>query len=107
MSKNKRPDRIYTTKNVKELTSKIDQEHYFHLDSGHINRTNLFLFAMSLGVETMPMRLENINSGGFILENSIDSKTRAAMYAIFINKIGEENLDEITDKYKVYELAQE
>lgn len=103
----KAPDRIYTTKKVKELTVLIDDNQYFDLDAAHISRSELFLFAMALGLDTIPTKLDSINSGGLVLDKSIDSKTKAAMYAIFIDKVGEENLDSITEKAKVYSLAQE
>ncbi|WP_252237319.1 hypothetical protein [Clostridium sp. ZBS17] len=101
------PDRIHTTRKVKELTTLIDDNKYFDLDSVHISRSELFLFAMALGADTIPTKLDSINPGGLVLDKSIDSKTKAAMYAIFIDKVGEENLDIITEKAKVYSLAQE
>ncbi|WP_419077445.1 hypothetical protein [Phascolarctobacterium faecium] len=102
------PDRINTTKKVRELIQRIDDDKYFELQDNSITRSELFLFAMAIGSETSPTELKNINSGGLVLEKSIDDKTKALMYALFIDKkINDDNLDLITNKSEVYKLAQE
>ncbi len=74
-------------------------------------RSELFIFAMALGIETAPSKLENIHSGGFILDSSIDSRTRSLMHGYFIGKLQYDNdidaLDAVTQKEYVYSKAQE
>ena len=72
-----------------------------------INRTELFAFAMAVGADTVPTKLENIYPGGLVLEKSIDTRTKALMYALFIKNLGDGDLDEITKKDAVYSMAQE
>ena len=63
---------------------------------------------MAIGVETgIPTKLENVYPGGLILEKSIDSRTKALMYALFIGQLDTGDLDKITKKDAVYSLAQE
>ena len=103
----KEPDRICTTKKAKEVISNIDKAEYFCLHDGMINRTELFAFAMAVGADTVPTKLENIYPGGLVLEKSIDTRTKALMYALFIKNLGDGDLDEITKKDAVYSMAQE
>jgi hypothetical protein len=104
----KAPDRIYTTIKVKDLTNAIDNAPYFGLERTSISRSELFLFAMALGSEAIPTKLDSINSGGLVLEKSIDSRTKALMYALYIEHMPQKNnLDSITNKGEVYNQAQE
>lgn len=104
----KAPDRIYTTKKVRDIIAKIDETHFMGLDTNNITRSELFLFAMALGAETIPTKLDSLNSGGLVLEKSIDSRTKALMYALYIDHLNEkDNLDAITNKNDVYNTAQE
>lgn len=105
--KSKYPDRINISKKAREFVSKIDETKYFGLQDSAISRSELFSFAMAIGVDTVPTKLENTYPGGLILDKSIDSSTRALMYALFIDRLGDGDLDEITRKDAVYALAQE
>lgn len=104
----KHPDRINISKKARESVVKIDEMQYLGLQDSAASRSELFSFAMAIGYDTtLPSKLENVYPGGLILEKSIDSCTRALMYALFIDKLGERDLDEITRKDAVYSLAQE
>jgi hypothetical protein len=62
---------------------------------------------MSLGSESIPLKLDNIYTGGLLLEHSIESRTKSMMYALYIGKLEDRDIDEITQKASVYNLAQE
>ena len=103
----KNPDRINITKKAKVVVDKIDQSKYLNLGLP-ATRSELFIFAMALGIDTIPTKLENINQGGFILESSIDSKMRALLCAYFISRLPNvDMLDDVADKECVYNMAQE
>lgn len=105
--KSNHPDRISISKKAREYVGKIDETKYFGLQDTAISRSELFSFAMAIGADTVPTKLENTYPGGLILDKSIDSCTKALIYALFIDKLGNGNLDEITKKDAVYTLAQE
>ena len=109
MEKQKAPDRLNYSTNAKKTLEKIDEINYMGLGKV-ITRSELFLFAMSLGIE-IDVKTEVVNpySGGLILEKSIDSKTTAAMYSQFISQLKELDceLDSITDKGQVYNMAEQ
>lgn len=105
--KSNHPDRISISKKAREYVEKIDETKYFGLQDTAISRSELFSFAMAIGADTVPTKLENTYPGGLILDKSIDSCTKALIYALFIDKLGNGNLDEITKKDAVYTLAQE
>lgn len=105
--KSNHPDRINISKKAREYVEKIDEAKYFGLNDTAISRSELFSFAMAIGADTVPTKLENIYPGGLILDKSIDSCAKALIYALFIDKLGNDNLDEITKKDAVYSLAQE
>jgi hypothetical protein len=65
---------------------------------------------MALGLESKTeTELESKHPGGFILDNSINPRTRASIYSQFIIALDNTNdeLDAINDKSKVYELAEQ
>lgn len=104
----KNPDRINITKKAKSIVDKIDQSKYLGLEFPTTTRSELFILATAIGIDTVPTKLENINPGGLILESSIDNTTRALMYAYFISKLPNVNmLDNVTNKEYVYTTAQE
>lgn len=105
--KSNHPDRINISKKAREYVEKIDETKYFGLQDTAISRSELFSFAMAIGADTVPTKLENTYPGGLILDKSIDGCTKALIYALFIDKLGNGNLDEITKKDAVYTLAQE
>lgn len=104
----KNPDRISISKRARESVVKIDETQFLGLQDSITSRSELFSFAMAIGVETgIPTKLENVYPGGLILEKSIDSCTKALMYALFIGQLDTGDLDKITKKDAVYSLAQE
>lgn len=106
--KHKTPDRINISKKSKNIINKIEEEKFLNLDSTNTSRSLLFSFAMAIGLETIPTKLENVHSGGLILDASIDSKTKSLMYSYIIseskNKV---TLDDVSDKEYVYKSVQE
>jgi hypothetical protein len=106
----KAPDRLYVSTKAKELADRLDTNDYFGLGKASINRSELFLFAMALGVETgLDTQIINPYSGGLILDKSIDNKTRSLMHAEFLFSFSDPNkeLDRITDKGGVYKMAEQ
>lgn len=102
----RKPDRIYTTQAAKKVIDKIDELDYLALGKQSSSRSELFLFAMALGVDTYQTKLDTVN--GLILEKSFGGQMEALLYALFINKKTDQNtLDLVTDKEQVYSLAQE
>lgn len=104
------PDRLYVSTKAKELVDHLDSLDYFGLGKASINRSELFLFAMALGAETcMETQVVNPYSGGLILDKSIDSKTRSIIYAQCLASLSnpDKELDSITDKSRVYKMAEQ
>lgn len=106
-NRQKKPDRLNVSQNAQEVIDRIDEKNFFGLGKESISRSELFLFAMALGVDTLPTKLENVHTGGLILDKSIDSATLASVYALLIAELGEDKLDGITNKQEVYRKAQE
>lgn len=101
----KMPDRIYISQTAKKVIDKIDELDYLGLGKQSASRSELFLFAMSLGVDTYPTRLDSVI--GLILEKSFSAQMQSLLYALFIDKkTNQDMLDLITDKEQVYSLAQ-
>lgn len=102
------PDRLNITKKANAIIAKIDQEKYFGLQNNCISRSELFLFMMALGLSVRtPTRLENTHPGGLILASSLSSRTQSLMYALFISTLSGEDIDRVTQKDLVYEMAQQ
>ena len=101
------PDRINYTKKARNLIEKIDESKFFCLNEGVLSRSELFAFAMAIGSDTTKTKLENIYPGGLVLDKSIDMKTKALIYALYINSICDKDLDSVTNKEAVYTMAQE
>ena len=104
----KQPDRINVTKKAHDLIEKIDDHKFFGLNTPDTTRSELFLFAMSLGIDTFPTPLDNKYQGGLVLDKSIDNQTKALMTALSIAESSTdemEKLDEATNKEVVYNLA--
>ena len=104
------PDRLNYSTKAKQLLEKIDENNYMGLGLKGISRSEIFTFAMSLGIESKT-KTEVVNpyAGGLVLERSIDSKTQATMYAQFISLLNdpENELDAIADKGHVYKMAEQ
>ena len=108
MNGKKMPDRINISKKSKNIINKVEKEKFLNLDSTNTSRSLLFSFAMAIGLETMPTKLENLHPGGLILDSSIDSKTKSLMYSYIISKsTNKTTLDEVSDKEYVYKSVQE
>lgn len=106
----KMPDRLNYSTKAKQLLEKIDEVNYMGLGLKGITRSELFLFAMSLGVESKTKReVVNPYAGGLVLDKSIDSRTQASMYSHFISLLNDPNneLDSITNKSLVYKTAEQ
>lgn len=101
------PDRIYLSRHAAEVVARLREANYMELNEGAANRSEIFLFAMAFGAGSVPTKLDGLNEGGWVLEKSIESQTRALMYALFISKLEGGELDEIMDKGRVYAMAQE
>ena len=101
------PDRINVTKKTRELVNRIDESKFFCLHDSIVSRSELFAFAMAIGADTVPTKLENLYPGGLVLEKSIDSRTISLMYALFIGNLSGGDIDEISKKDAVYSMAQE
>lgn len=104
----KGPDRIYVTQRVEKLIGKIDEQHFFGLDKQSILRSELFIFAMALGIDLMPKTLEN--TVGLVLAKSIDHNTNALMLAQAIYESGcdsLEGLDSVISPNHYYHVAEE
>ncbi len=112
MEISKNPDRLNYSTKAKQTLDKVEELNYMGLANkggAGVSRSEIFLFAMALGVESKsPTEVKNPYAGGLVLDKSIDSKTQAAIYAQFISQLSEpENeLDEITKKGEVYKLAE-
>lgn len=104
----KNPDRIFISKKAKDIVKKIDSEKFINLDTSNNTRAKLFDFAMAIGIETLPIKMESVGKEGFLLESSIDGRKKALMYSYIIsNSKDKETLDEVTDKAHVYGVAQD
>jgi len=101
------PDRLYISNNATDIVDQIDKNDILLLGKSSNNRLNLFLFAMARGLSTnLPTPL--ISSKGFILESNIDIPHKALLYACYIGSLKDISfIDDILDKDKVYNLAQE
>jgi len=100
-------DRLYYSAKAKRMLEQIDETNYLGLGRKGITRSELFLFAMSLGVESRTMT-EVASPTGLVLDKSIDSTTHSLMYAQYIHTLEDvNNLDEITDRNEVYNMAEQ
>ena len=108
MEKAKTPDRLYCSSKFRTLMKGIDDRNFMGLSNNKIDRNDLFLFAMSLGVESNT-RTPLVNPDGIALKTSISAKTHAAMYAIFINSLKdpEKEVETISDISAVYKTAEQ
>ena len=105
MQISKHPERIFVTKRIRDFINELDQSEYFGFKD--ISRTDLFLFAMALGVETN-VRTSLENTDGLVRDSSLDYRIKALMDALFISNLkSDELLNTVIDKENVYELAQE
>ena len=107
---NQAPDRLYVTSSAKEFIDKLDEVNYFGLKD--ITRTELFLFAMSLGVEhNIKTPLGTQSKVALILDKYVNNepKAKAGIYASYLAIVenASDNLDVIEDRSSVYKNAEE
>lgn len=103
----KEPDRIYVTKEDKKIIENLDETNYLGLRNQDTTRSELFLFAMALGVEANT-RVKLVNQDGLTLSKSLSPEVKAIFFALFIKEVaGKENLDRIADQASVYQYAEE
>lgn len=110
METSKVPDRLNYSTQAKQLIEKIDEIDYMGLGTKSITRSELFLFAMSLGVESKTKtKIVNAYTGGLVLDKSIDNRTKASMYSLFISLLEDPSneLDKTTDKTEIYKMAEQ
>lgn len=110
MEISKMPDRLNYSTKANQLIVKVDEENFMGLGIKSITRSDLFLFAMSLGVESKsPTEVKKPYTGGLVLDKSINGKTKACMYAqfIYLLKDPENELDAIAKKNEVYKTAEQ
>lgn len=113
MEVSKNPDRLNYSTKAKLLLDKVEESNYLGLANrggAGVSRSEVFLFAMALGAESKsPTEVKTPYTGGLVLDKSIDSTTKATMYAQYISQLydPENQLDEITKKSDVYKLAEQ
>jgi hypothetical protein len=100
----KTPDRLYYSKKAKKIVEQIDESKYLGLHNTNTSRLELFLFAMSLGINSS-LELENQES--FVLAQSIKPEDDALLFA---TSIGYEedttDINKTSEKSYVYDFAQ-
>ena len=104
------PDRLNYSQKAHDVIEHIDSENYMGLGGNKLTRSELFLFAMSLGIESRHKTpLSNVYTGGLVLDKSIDSKTRAGMLAQYVDELNDpsDQLDAIADTGNVYKNAEQ
>jgi hypothetical protein len=98
------PDRLYYSRNARKIVEQIDDMKFLDLHNSSTSRLDLFLFAMSLGID-VPMDLEKPES--FVLGQTIKSEYEDLLYAVCIANHDESgDFNETIDKGNVYEFAQ-
>lgn len=103
-------DRFSVTNSVNnKVIAKIDSSHFLSLDNDSCDRTDLFMFALALGLEEKK-RTPLDSTHGLILESTF-GRSHIAMsevYALMIDSlIGTEEEDHMDDKDLAYTIAQE
>lgn len=103
-------DRISIERSVNDtVVPLLDEKKILNLDKHSADRTELFLFAMALGV-AKGVRTPLKSTHGFILETSVKSYDGAMsqIYSVSINElIGNAEEDKIGDKDYAYKIAEE
>lgn len=95
----KEQDRLYVDKNKAEFIRSINKSNeYLKFD----NQKELFIYAMTLGAHC-PTKLTGTKEALF-LEKDMNYEDIALIYSVVLTELG--NIDELTDKEKVYNIAQ-
>lgn len=102
----KQPDRISISKKAKQVVDGIENTGLLNLHNKFTSRAELFSFALALGVE-IETETNIASNVSLVLDSSIDPRTKAIIYALFICSIdNKETLDEVITKGDVYIKAQ-
>ncbi len=110
MSDNKTPKIIYYGAEQKKIVNKIDETQFLDLQLGggksvSTPRIDLFLFAMALGMDTLPTEVKQPDT--FIRDEYVRTQHDSFLYAAFIHNMENKNdLDAVSNKEQVYKLAQ-
>lgn len=110
MAESKIPKIIYYGTEQKKIVNKIDETQFLDLQWGggksvSTPRIDLFLFAMALGMETVPTEVKQPDT--FIRDEYVKTKHDSFLYAAFIHNMEDKNdLDAVSNKDQVYKLAQ-
>lgn len=105
MEKKKNPLMLYVTSAAKKIVDKIDAEQFLGLQNTETSRTELFIFAMALGLEIDTAT--NLDNKESLTRASYLVKEESLLYSAFINSLEDKsNLDECVDKKTVFELAE-
>lgn len=110
MENDKVPMTINYGAEQKKIVDKIDKMKYLDLHRGggreeSTARIDLFLFAMALGMDTIPSEVKQPDT--FIRNEYIKGKHEAFLYAVYIHSLeNKEDLDSIVNKEQVYKVAQ-
>lgn len=110
MADSKMPKIIYYGAEQKKIVNKIDETQFLDLQLGggksvSTPRIDLFLFAMALGMDTVPTEVKQPDT--FIRDEYVKTKHDAFLYAAFIHNLEDKNdLDAVSNKEQVYKLAQ-
>lgn len=110
MNLQKTPDRLYNSTEANKIIAEIDNNNLLGLNKSNVTRAKLFMFAMSLGIETnIVTPLKNIYQGGFIRSESIDPQANALLHAFYLSTFSNpyEEIDMITNKQNAFKLAEE
>jgi hypothetical protein len=103
-------DRLSIDKRINDaVVPEIDKTKLLGLDKSNVDRIELFLFAMAIGVK-QGLRTPLLASHGFILESSILSNDIAMseIYSVMVNEMRKRNEEEkIGDKDEAFLVAQE
>lgn len=103
-------DRLSIDKRINDaIIPEIDKTKLLGLDKSNVDRIELFLFAMAIGVK-QGLRTPLLASHGFILESSILSNDIAMseIYSVMVREMRKRNEEEkIGDKDEAFLVAQE
>ncbi len=100
-------DRLYIEKKINDLVvPKIDSTKFLNLDKLSVERIELFMFAVALGLkENKTINLTT--SHGFILETSIKPTQMSLIISLLAERLININeIEKISDKDAAYTLAQ-
>lgn len=100
-------DRLFIEKAVNEnVIPKIDTTKLLNLDKLSVERIELFMFALALGLKENNT-VDLITSHGFILETSIKPSQMSSFTSLLAEKLIKNNeVEKISDKDEAYALAQ-